>query len=195
VGEIAPGEVVGEMSIFTGEARSARVRALRASSLVSLNRAAFERLIARRPEMLVELTRLLIQRLRRAQSGSPAESPARIFAVIAPGPEVPRADFAHRRAAARAQLEPTLRISAADLDRHLATPGLAQAEPDDPAGARIASWIDEQEMRHRFVVLEADASASAWSARCVRHADRLVVIGRAGDDPSPGTSERALVGL
>src|SRR5262249_11105216 len=150
-------EVVGEMSVFTGEPRSARVRALRSTSLVSADRAAFERLIARRPEMLVELTRLVIHRLRTAQSASPAESPARIFAVIAAGPEVALADCARRLAAALDELGTTRRISAADLDRDLGTPGLAQTDPDDPSGARIASWIDEQEMRHRFVVLEADA--------------------------------------
>src|SRR5262249_52131573 len=42
VGEIARGEVVGEMAIFTGEPRSARVRALRDSELISLDRPAFD---------------------------------------------------------------------------------------------------------------------------------------------------------
>src|SRR5262249_31385065 len=140
-------------------------------------------------------TRLVIQRLRTAQGGEPAESPARIFALIAAGPEVPLGDFAGRLAAALGELGATRRISAAALDRCLRTPGLAQAALDDPVAARVAWWIDEQEMQHRFVLLEADASASAWSARCVRHADRVLVIGRAGDDPTPGAIEQALVGL
>jgi NTE family protein/lysophospholipid hydrolase len=195
VGEIARGEVVGEMAVFTGEPRSACVRALRDSELVSLDRPAFERLIAGRPQTLLGLTRLVVQRLRRVQGSAPAESAAQTFAVIAAGPEVPLADFTRRLAAALGELGSTLRLAAADLDRHLGTPGLAQVVPDDPHAPRIASWIDEQETRYRFVILEADATASRWSARCVRHADRLLVVGRADDDPTPGEIERQLCGL
>ena len=194
VGEIVRGEMVGEMTIFTGEPRSARIRALRDSELVSLDRPAFEQLIARHPEMLMALTRLVIERLRRAQSGTRPESPARSFAVIASGPGVPLSEFTHRLAAALGELGTTVHVGAADLDRHLGTPGLAQTPLDDPRGARIASWIDEQEVRCRFIILEADAAASPWSARCVRQADRLLVVGRAGDDPTPGAAERALAG-
>ena len=195
VGEIVRGEIVGEMAIFTGEPRSARVRALRDSELVSLDRPAFEQLIARHPQMLMSLTRLVIQRLRTAQSGTQAESPTRTFTVIAAGPEVPLAGFTRRLAVALGEIGSTLHVGAADLDRHLGTPGLAQSPADDPRATRIASWIGEQELRHRFVILEADATASAWSARCVRQADRLLVVGRAGDDPTPGATERELVDL
>jgi lysophospholipid hydrolase len=192
VGEIARGEVVGEMALFTGEPRSARVRALRDSELVSLDRPAFERLIAGRPQTLLGLTRLVVQRLRRAQGSAPAESAAKTFAVVAADPGVPLADFTRRLAAALGEVGSTLHLAAADLDRHLGTPGLAQVAPDDPHAPRIASWIDEQETRYRCVVLEADSTASAWSARCVRQADRLLVVGRAGDDPTPGETERQL---
>src|SRR5262245_42795420 len=195
VGEVGRGEVVGEMAILTGEPRSARVRALRDSELVFLDRAAFERLITRHPELLLSLTRLVIQRLRDVQSGpQQAESSARTYAVIAAGPQVPLADFTRSLVAALDALGSTLHIGAADLDRLLGTPGLAQAPPDDPRASRVTSWIEQQERRYRFVVLEADATLSPWSARCVRHADRLVVVGRAGDDPTPGPDERALVG-
>ncbi len=54
--------------------------------------------------------------------------------------------------------------------------------------------MDEQEINHRFVILEADASASPWSVRCLRQADRVLIVGRAGDDPVPGAAERVLTG-
>lgn len=193
VGEIARGEIVGEMAILTGEPRSARVRALRDSQLVCLDRPAFEQLIVRHPQMSMALTRLVIHRLREAQRGPQPESPARTFAVVAAGPGLPLADFTGCLVAALGELGTTLRVGAVDLDRHLGTPGLAQTALDDPSAARIDSWVDEQESRHRFVVLEADAAPSNWSTRCVRQADRLLVVGRAGDDPTPGPAERALV--
>lgn len=194
VGEIVRGEIVGEMAVFTGEPRSALVRAVRDTELVSLDRATFERLITAYPQMLLALTRLVIRRLREAQSGRRQETPSRTIAVVAVGPDVPLADFTRRLTAALGELGATTRVDAEDLDRRLGTPGLARTPPDDPSAARIASWMDEQEIRHRFVVLEADPWASPWSARCVRQADRLLVVGRAGDDPTPGAAERALVG-
>ena len=194
VDEMVRGEIVGEMTLFTGEPRSARVRALRDSELVSLDRPAIEQLIAKHPQMLMALTRLEIERLRRARSGMRPERPVRSFAVIAAGPGVPLSEFTHRLVAALGELGTTLHVGAADLDRHLGTPGLAQTPLEDPRGARIASWIDEQEIQRRFIILEADAAASPWSARCVRQADRLLVVGRAGDDPTPGAAEQALAG-
>ncbi len=113
-GEIVRGEIVGEMAVFTGEPRSALVRALRDTELVSLDRAAFERLILKYPQMLLALTRLVIHRLREAQSGRRRESPVRTVAVIAAGPDVPLADFTQRLAAALAEFGATAHVSAAD---------------------------------------------------------------------------------
>jgi NTE family protein/lysophospholipid hydrolase len=39
------------------------------------------------------------------------------------------------------------------------------------------------------VVYETDRDWSAWSRRCVRQADRIVLVGRAGSDPEPGPLE------
>ena len=59
VGEIVHGEMVGEMAHLHRASRAApRVRALRDSELVRLDRPAFERLIARYPQALMALTRL-----------------------------------------------------------------------------------------------------------------------------------------
>jgi lysophospholipid hydrolase len=194
LGEIGRGEIIGEMAILTGEPRSARVRALRDSELVSLDRQAFDRLVVRYPQMLMALTRLVIHRLREAQSGQVQESPARTIAVVAAGPQAPLTAFARSLTVALAELDTTLHLRAVDLDRHLGTPGLAQTPLDDPRATRVAAWIDEQATRYRFVVLEADADPSAWSVHCVHQADRVLVVGRAEDDPTPGAAEVALLG-
>jgi predicted acylesterase/phospholipase RssA/CRP-like cAMP-binding protein len=194
VGEIAHGEMVGEMALFTGEPRNATVRALRDSTLVRLDQAAFERLIARNPQALMALTRSTIGRLRDVQSGAVRASRVRSIALIAAGTEVPLGAFAHDLTAALDAIGPALHVSAAELDRLLGTPGLSEVSPDDPRAARIGAWIDDQEAHFRFVVLEADPTPSPWSTRCARHADRVLVVARAGDDPTPGPLERALVG-
>ena len=89
-----------------------------------------------------------------------AESPARTFAVIAAGPRrAARGLRASPRGGARGgsarRCTSPRRISIS----HLGTPGLAQTPLDDPRATRVASWIDEQETRHRFVILEADVDS------------------------------------
>jgi len=195
VGEIQRGETVGEMAIFTGEARSATVDAVRDSDLVRLDRPAFERLISARPQALLTLTRLTINRLRNVQSAAPVANPVIAVAIVAAGLHAPLAAFAARLATALGRIGPTAHLRASDLDCQLGTPGLAQAAMADPRTARIAAWIDDVEMHHRFLVLETDPTASNWGARCIRQADRVLIVARAGDDPVPGATERALLGV
>ena len=57
------GEYFGEMSLVTGEVRSASVRARTPSTLLSMSRAQFIDLIRRHPELATSLVRVLSQRL------------------------------------------------------------------------------------------------------------------------------------
>jgi len=68
VGEMFRGEAIGEMALITGELRTARVTAVRPSVLVRLSRAAFYELVREHPSVSIRLMRLLIERLRRAES-------------------------------------------------------------------------------------------------------------------------------
>jgi CRP/FNR family transcriptional regulator, cyclic AMP receptor protein len=66
------GSVVGELSFFDGEPRSAGVRALTAVVLAELTPDGFDRLVAKHPDLarrlLLDLGRVLAGRLRRAEA-------------------------------------------------------------------------------------------------------------------------------
>ena len=193
VGEVRPGESVGEMAMLTGERRSASVIALRDSDLVTLDRSEFDHLIAKYPQILRSLTKLVINRLRRTQSGNPLDNGVRIIGVVPAGRDVPLADFARQLASALAPYGASRCLRSEDVDSLLGTPGIARTPADDPGAARIAGLIAAEEVRVRFLVLVADADGSPWSRRCVRYADRILLVGRAGDDPAPGTVELELL--
>jgi NTE family protein len=61
--EIYPGEGVGEMSLITGEPRSATVIARLDSEVVRVTQAALLRVIERKPDMALEIARLVTSRL------------------------------------------------------------------------------------------------------------------------------------
>jgi NTE family protein len=63
VREMSRAQVIGEMSLYTDEPRSATVVAIRDSVLVRLHEAHFDQLLARSAAVSVALTRQIIQRL------------------------------------------------------------------------------------------------------------------------------------
>ena len=62
VAELGAGSVVGEMSLVTGEPRSATVRALSACECVVVGHAAFRDVLASHPELAERITEVLVRR-------------------------------------------------------------------------------------------------------------------------------------
>ena len=81
LGEIARGEMVGEMALFTGEPRTSAVRALRDSLLVAFSKESFERIFRRRPEVLFNVARILVHRLATVRRSLSAEPSGRVRTV------------------------------------------------------------------------------------------------------------------
>ena len=46
--------------------------------------------------------------------------------------------------------------------------------------------LSRQEMEFQYVLYEADAKPTAWTERCVRQADLILVVGNANGNPQPG---------
>jgi len=193
VGEVGPGESVGEMAFFTGEPRSATVRARRDSVLVRLTNEEFEQLIARYPAILRQVTRLQIERLRKANVGR-QPSPITTLALLPLGRDVPLSEFTGRLARALAGFGSVLQLGAAEVDRRLRVPGIATAGSDSADDLRVVTWLGEQEALHRFVLYECDPDAPAWCARALRQADRVLLLGDSAGDPRPGADELRLLG-
>lgn len=61
-----PGSVIGEMSMIDRRPRSASAKAKTACTLLPIDRKGFESLIARTPAFALEVMRIVVDRLRRA---------------------------------------------------------------------------------------------------------------------------------
>jgi len=64
--QLGPGQVFGEMGLFDGETRSASVVALEEVEMLSLDSDRFQSLVNQRPDVLMQLCRVLVGRLRTA---------------------------------------------------------------------------------------------------------------------------------
>ncbi|HEX2094192.1 MAG TPA: cyclic nucleotide-binding domain-containing protein [Longimicrobiaceae bacterium] len=188
--EAGRGEMTGEMAFFGAARREERVQAVRDSVLVGFTNAEFEQLVARRPQILRHVTRTLVERIHRA--AAPAGGRVINMAVLPATPGVPLDGFTTRLADALAAFGPTLRLNAERVEQLMNEPGIAQAWEDASDGGRLLAWLEAREADHRFVVYEADPRITPWTRRCMRQADRILLVAEAGEDPAPGAVEREL---
>lgn len=156
VGVIRPGEPAGEMAMLAGSEHTADVVALRDSEILALPRDAFFEAARTEPDLMVELSRLMIQRARDRKSGGGEPS---VFGFISARPRPIRA-FVERIAAA------------------VEASGFTCQVIDHSALSSAAEWFSRVEDSHDFVLYVAEADEPAWAALCARQVDRVFVVGQ-----------------
>ena len=191
LGELGPGETVGEMALIAGERRSADVYAVRDTHLARLSRQAIERLLARHPmATLLMLARGPVSHVRRMSRGGPPVAPIASIAIVPAGSGAPLPAFGEELCRSLSRLGPTLHVTSALIDAQLGREGAAQAFDRHGSGTRVLEWLAEQELEHRFVVYQSDQRLTPWTERTIRQADHVVVVADAAGDPHPGEIER-----
>ena len=178
-------EPIGEVGMLSGEPRTATVEAIRDSQLIQIRRDQLMEFLIANPTALVEITRVLIGRLRqnqREQSLSSARS-ARTLAVVAGSPGVDAAGVAralHERLAAQ---DSCRLLDEAAVDRELGEAMSTTPLADSGNNARLVEWLNALERVHRHLVYTAGADPGAWARRCMRQADRVLVVLRSDETP------------
>ncbi|MEO8485228.1 MAG: cyclic nucleotide-binding and patatin-like phospholipase domain-containing protein [Betaproteobacteria bacterium] len=190
--EAGRGATLGELALLTGEARAASVVAMRDSDLVRLPKVAFDALLERHPHAMMRIARAAAMRLRNASRAPSRGSGPATFALVPASAGAPVAGLARLLAGALGGPSHVLHVAAASVDRALGRTGAAQAGEGEATHGAVVAWLSEQERTHRHVMLEADASWTPWTRRCLRQADRVFVVAGADDDPAPGEIEAAM---
>jgi NTE family protein len=155
VGVIRPGEPAGEMAMLAGTEHTADLVALRDSEVLALPRDAFFEAARTEPDLMVELSRLMIQRARDRRSGGGEPS---VFGFISARPRPIRA-FVERIAAA------------------IEADGFTCQVIDHSALSSATEWFSRVEDAHDFVLYVAEMDEPAWAALCARQVDRVFVVG------------------
>ncbi len=155
VGVIRPGEPAGEMAMMAGTEHTADVVALRDSEVLALPRDAFFEAARKEPDLMVELSRLMIQRARDQRSGGGEPS---VFGFVSARPRPIRA-FVERIAAA------------------IQADGFTCQVIDHSALASAADWFSRVEDTHDYVLYVAELDEPAWASLCARQVDRVFVVG------------------
>ncbi len=195
VRDMPRGQFIGEMSLYTDAPRSATVVAVRDSLLVRLAKPAFMQLLASSAPLSIALTRQIIVRLQTAQLRPEVARPV-AMALLPVTAGVDALDIAHKLAASLRLIGSVCVVDADALDLALHRPGLAQSRIDSvEVDHRIALYLDELEARHDFVLLVGDPAPTAWTRRCSRRSDEMLLLADATQPPALHATETEVLML
>jgi NTE family protein len=157
VGVVRPGEPVGEMALIAGTTHTADVVALRDSEILALPRDAFFDAVKTQPDVMIELSRLMLHRARERTTGATEPS---VFGFISARPRPIRA-FVERIAAAIEAQGSTCQVI------------------DHSALSSASEWFSRVEDSHDYVLYVAEQDEPNWASLCARQVDRLFIVGNA----------------
>lgn len=185
IGYIGRLEPVGEMSILSGETRESDVHALRDTVVLRIPRAVFIRQMNAHGPALMRVTRVMLSRLRRhnrLRRHSVTEGHG-CFALLPSSPGVPVAVLAEALIRRLGGWPKARLVSARHVDAALGE-GMSQTGFDEPAAhRRMMAWLDDLEGRHDYLILVADNDRDVWAQRCLRQADRVLILAEADQQP------------
>jgi NTE family protein len=169
------GDTVGETALLLGEPHRAAVVAVRDSVVGRLGAADFHALW-RHPAFSMRVSRSTVAKLM-ARGERKHERERRTLCLVPITDGIDPASFSEALAQALARWgSVTVQGRHSVNDRFGAT--AANARPAEALYHSVATWLDEIERAHDFVLLVADDGETEWTRRCIRHSDEVLFIAR-----------------
>jgi len=194
LGDVKPGETVGEVAVLSDSVRSATIIAARDSVVVRVSAERLREWFIRYPQLLLNTAKLVINRTKPGNNSNRRGAQVGNIAVVPLTPQVDMAVFRTQLQDALHAYGKTLVLDASEIDRCLGEAGLANVGKDDAERYfRLSDWLDAQADRYDFVIYIADRTANAWTQRCLRQADRLLLLADARDSSALSAFEQTLI--
>ncbi|XP_034948217.1 neuropathy target esterase sws isoform X1 [Chelonus insularis] len=205
VAEYGKGDLVGIVEMVTQTQRSTTVMAVRDSELAKLPEGLFNVIKLRYPIVVTRLINLLGHRIlgtwQQASSrpttkgqhrttaatfdARPAQVNFSTVAIVPVSDDVPLTAFTYELYHSLCAIGPCLRLTSDVVKKTLGT-SIMEA----PNEYRLTSWLAQQEDQHRISLYQCDSAYTAWTQRCVRQADCILIVGLGDKPPSLGRTER-----
>lgn len=186
IAELGRGEVVGELGLLDRAPRSATVRAVRDTTLAAFSTTMFEELVATSPQMMLNVTRGILTRLRKPAQRKFDRAASLTIAIAA---DIDADAMVSAIVDEIARFGTAKHLSSDRVDRTLNRTAISQVATDNVGVPRLAEFMHEADVGNDHVVLQTDREMTAWTRRALRQADRVVVV----CSPNPDAAERALI--
>lgn len=192
VGDVAGGEIVGEISLLTGEARTATVRAVRDSVLLKLDYEHFSQFEKVYPEGVAKIAKKALTRLIRTHHAiQPGENTVTI--TVVPSGDSNHVSFTKRLVQElNREKKLAILVNAELCERHFKRK-IAQTKIDQaPDSTLINNWLISLENTYRYIIFETDHRYTSWTKRCLRQADMVYLVAESGKNPQNNEIEKAI---
>ncbi|KAH8241623.1 hypothetical protein KR026_012676 [Drosophila bipectinata] len=200
IGEYGKGDLVGIVEMITETSRTTTVLAVRDSELAKLPEGLFNAIKLRYPIVVTKLISFLSHRFlgtmqTRSSSAAPggpveANPVTHKYSTVALVPitdEVPLTPFTYELYHSLCAIGPVLRLTS-DVVRKQLGPNIFEAANE----YRLTSWLAQQEDRNIITLYQCDNALSAWTQRCMRQADVILIVGLGNGSHTVGKFEREI---
>lgn len=198
VGEYGKGDLVGIVELITKTPRSSTVIAVRDSELAKLPDGLLEAIKIKFPAVVTRLIhllghRLLVGNIHSMTSGKisdksrPSGSNFSTVALLSVSDEVPLHAFAYELYHALTSIGSVALLTSDSVKKALGPTAL-----DRQSEYRLCHWLGLQEDKNKIVLYQCDKRLSAWTQRCTRQADCILIVGLGDQDPIVGEVEKQL---
>lgn len=176
VTQLSAGAAVGEMSLLTGEKRSATLTAIRDTELLCLPKDAFEQLSKTYPTLLQNLAAILARRLAETTQREEAQFRPRTFAIVPLDESIPCTDLCYRLNRSFAETNERIPVITSDARNH------------------PTEWFHQVEADNDHLIYQSDADAGPWTRLCLRQSDRILLVIPAAQPPKDNALVKLLTG-
>jgi predicted acylesterase/phospholipase RssA/CRP-like cAMP-binding protein len=175
-GQTTQGDIAGEIALITEKDRTATLTALRDCELFRLPRELFTQVSERYPQIMLSIYQTILDRYSSNVSGSVFHPRSPNIAILSASSEFPLRDFMLKLKSAMAPYGRVGTLSSESVAESMGRPGIAQSRPKDPANVRLVQWLNGREAHYDHVLYQGDRYWTAWTERCLRQADRLLIV-------------------
>lgn len=195
LGDIKPGETVGEVAVLSDDVRSATIIATRDSVVVRIATANLHVWFMQYPQLLLQTAKLVIKRTRALQKTRHRQLRHISNITILPlSANVDMTQFRLDFTMLLAEYGRAMVLEPVIVDQLLQESGIAFVGREEPERyRRLSAWLDTLEEQCDFVIYLANPGDDAWTQRCLRQADRILLLADATDSSVPPYFERQLM--
>ena len=182
VREAGPDEILGAVGVYTGSPRATTAVAVRDTRLLKVPSEEFGELMRRNPDALWAFGQLCLDNVSRRHSALQARrlrSNVRTVAVLPAEEDLPVDAFCAALEQALGRQGSCRRLQPEVIDSALGAGTAATPVTDESAHVELLDWLAACEQDHAHVIYQAQRPADeAWTRRCLRQADRILVLTR-----------------
>lgn len=191
IGEISPGQIIGEIALLTDKPRTATVVASRDSILLKLSEEMYHKVEKVYPEGVLEFVKSSFKRF---ISSSKAKSDMIGAMAVAPAGDSHHWEFAKNLFQELNQIKPTLLITKDLCNEHFGR-DVAQTKEGDYSNETITTWLRSLENSYEYIIYETDRQMTPWTKRCLRQVDRIFLVAEENANASLNSIELNLFQL